>query len=239
MPLHFFVFNDFIWFIPSFSCNLVMTEFSHSLMHILTLFFFFFLEFCFTSVAEILHPLHLFPNPSMARTRRAHSFRPRVPPSSPPPTTGQSTPPATAVATSHAPVPVASAPRRYDTWVGPTLPSLAYLRPSRRSLSPTKARTSDPGKSSSSRPHEPHSPPVQGPADDLPPNLSPASIIQRPFFHRGPTTGNSDCSTREVHYETYYDFLAFVADPELRDSMRLVQRYSLEPFMTSRRFFYP
>ena len=31
---------------------------------------------------------------------------------------------------------------------------------------------------------------------------------------------------------------AFAADPELRDSMRSVQRYSLEAFMTSRQFFY-
>ena len=42
-----------------------------------------------------------------------------------------------------------------------------------------------------------------------------------------------------MHNETYYDFLAFAADPKLRDSMRLVQRYSLEHFMTPRRFFYP
>ena len=43
----------------------------------------------------------------------------------------------------------------------------------------------------------------------------------------------------EVHCETYYDFPNFAADPELKDSMRLVQRYSLDPFMTPRRFFYP
>ena len=42
-----------------------------------------------------------------------------------------------------------------------------------------------------------------------------------------------------MHCETYYDFPAFTTDPELRDSLRLVQRYSLEPFMTSYRFFYP
>ena len=40
-------------------------------------------------------------------------------------------------------------------------------------------------------------------------------------------------------YETYFDFPAFVADPELRDSMRSVQQYSLEAFMTLRQFFYP
>ena len=100
-------------------------------------------------------------------------------------------------------------------------------------------RTSDLGESSSSRPQKPHSPPVQGPIDDLPPDLSLASIIRGPFFHCDPITDNSDCSTKEVHCETYYDFPAFAFDPELKDSMRLMQRYSLEPFMTPRRFFYP
>ena len=42
-----------------------------------------------------------------------------------------------------------------------------------------------------------------------------------------------------MHCETYYDLPAFAADPELRDSMRSVQRYSLEAFMTPRQFFYP
>ena len=175
----------------------------------------------------------------MARTRGAHSFRPRVRPSSPPPTVGQSTPPAAAAAASYAHVPATLTPRKYDTRVGPTPPSPAHPRPSRRASPPTRARTLNSGESSSSRPQKPHSPPVQGPADDLPPDLSPASIIRHPFFHRGPITGNSDCSTREVHYETYYDFPAFAVDPELRDSMRLVQRYSLEPFMTPCQFFYP
>ena len=149
-------------------------------------------------------------------------------PSSPPPAAGQSSPPATATTTSPAPVPC-----RYNTRVGPTLPSLTHPRPSER------ARTSDPGESSSSRPQEPHSPHVQGQANDLPPDLSPASIIRRPLFQCDPITCNSDCSTREVHCGIYYDFLAFIADPELRDSMRCVQRHSLEPFMTPRQFFYP
>ena len=42
-----------------------------------------------------------------------------------------------------------------------------------------------------------------------------------------------------MHSEVYYDLPAFAEDPELINSMRLVQRYSLEPFMTPRRFFYP
>ena len=41
-----------------------------------------------------------------------------------------------------------------------------------------------------------------------------------------------------MHNEIYYDLLTFAKDPELIDSMRLVQKYSLEPFMTPRRFFY-
>ena len=175
----------------------------------------------------------------MVRTRGGHNFRPRVRPFSPPPTSGQSTPPAATAAASNAPVLASLASRRYDKWVGPTPPSPDHLQPSRRAPPPTKARTSDPGESSSSRPQEPHSPSVQGPANDLPPDLSSASIIRCPFFHRGPITGNSDCSTREVHCETYYDFPAFVVDPKLRDSMRLMQWYSLETFMTPRRFFYP
>ena len=168
-----------------------------------------------------------------------HSFRPRVSPSSPPPAVEQSTPLATVAATSPAPVPTALTPRRYDTWVGPTPPSPAHPRLSQRAPPSKRARTWGSGESSCSRPQEPYSPPVQGLADDIPPDLSPASIIQRPSFHCGPITGNSNCSTREVHYETYYDFPAFAANPKLRDSMRFVQQYSLEPFMTPRRFFYP
>ena len=154
---------------------------------------------------------------------------------SPPPAVEQRSPSDAAAAASPAPTSIhtALAPRGYDTRVGPTPPSSAHPRPSRR------ARTSDPGESSSSRPQEPHSPPVQGPVDDLPLDLSPASIIRRPFFHCGPIIGNSDCNTREVHCETYYDFPAFATDPEHRDSMRFVQRYSLEPFMTPSLFFYP
>ena len=155
-----------------------MITFSHSLMHILI--------FCFSGVVEIFHPLHLFPNPSMARTRGGHIFRPWVRSSSPPPAAEQSTPPVVAptASPSPAPVPTAPAPRRYDTWVRPTPPSPAHPRPSRR------ARTSDPGESSSSRPQDPHSQPVQGPVDDLPLDLSPASIIRRPFFHRAPIISN-------------------------------------------------
>ena len=110
----------------------------------------------------------------MARTCGGHSFRPRVHPSSQPFAAGQSTPPAAtpAASPSNTLVPTTLATRRYDTRVGPTLPSPTHPRLFRR------ARTIDLGESSSSRPQEPHSPPVQGPTDDLPPDLSPTSIIR-------------------------------------------------------------
>ena len=154
-------------------------------------------------------------------------------PSSLPPAVGQSSPLTTANAAFLAPVPTTPGPRRYNKRGETTLPSPAHPQPSER------ARTSDPGESSSLRSQKPHSPHVQGPADDLPPDLSPTSIIRRPLFHCDPIAGNSDCSTREGHCETYFDFPAFATDPRLRDSMRSVRRYSLEAFMTPRRFFYP
>ena len=67
----------------------------------------------------------------------------------------------------------------------------------------------------------------------------PASIIRRPLFHYNPIPRNADYSERDLHDEVYYDFPSFSIDPELRDSMLQVQRYSLKPFMTPRRFFYP
>ena len=167
-------------------------------------------------------------------------------PSSPPPVdaaaalvAGQSTPPVVAAAASHALIHAAPAPYRYDTRVGPTPLSPPHLRPSWRAPPLKRARASSPGESSSSSPQKPHSPPVQGLAADFSLDLSPASIIRCPIFHCGPIIGNSGCSTKEVNNKTYYDFLAFAANPELKDSMRLVQQYSLEHFMTPRRFFYP
>ena len=44
---------------------------------------------------------------------------------------------------------------------------------------------------------------------------------------------------KDFHGESYYDIPALAADPRFRDSMRLVHRYSLLPFMTPMHFFYP
>ena len=213
------------------------------------------------------HSLHLLPfsSPGMAKTSGGHSHKPRVRTSSLPPADGSNlgpypaaaavTPPATAApaasqgtptvaaaavaATSHAPVPAALAPRRYDTRVGPTPPSSPHSRPTWRAPPSKRARTSSLGESSSSRPQEPHSPPNQGLVGDLPLDLSPASIISQPIFHYAPIIENSDCSTKDLHSEVYYDLPSFAEDLKFKDSMRLVQRYSLEPFMTPRQFFYP
>ena len=144
-----------------------------------------------------------------------------------------------AVVTTTVPAAPAPASRRYDTRVGPTPPSPPYLRPTRRAPPSKRAQTSGPRESSSSRPQKPHSSLTQAPARDLPLNLSPASIIRRPLFHCDPIAKNSDCSTRDPHSKVYYNLPGFVVDLEFIDSMRVVQRYSLEPFMTPHRFFYP
>ena len=186
------------------------------------------LVFCCAGVAVIVYPLHLLPYPGMARTRGGYNFRPRVRRSSPPPATRHSSPLTTTNVVSHAPIPTAPVHRTDNTRAGSSLPSPDHPHPSER------ARTLDPCESSTSRSEEPHSPHVQGLVDDLPPHHSHASIIRRPLFHCSPIIGNSDCITRAVHCETYYDLPAFAADPKLRNSMRSVQRYSLEAFMTPR-----
>ena len=52
-------------------------------------------------------------------------------------------------------------------------------------------------------------------------------------------SGNVNCRAKDFHGESHYDIPALAADPRFRDSMRLVQRYSLLPFMSLRQFFYP
>ena len=54
------------------------------------------------------------------------------------------------------------------------------------------------------------------------PRICPLLLSSDTLFHYGPIAGNSDCNTREVHHEIYFDLPAFAADPELRDSMRSV-----------------
>ena len=177
----------------------------------------------------------------MVKTHGGSTFRPQVRRSSTPPTSG-STPaaptiaappittaaavPPTAPAAAAAPIAIQSstavgsstaapAPRRYHTRVGPTSPSPPHSRPSQRAPPSKKAWTSGPGESFSSRPHEPQSPPHQGPVRAPPLDLSPASIIWRPLFHCNLILENTDCSERDLHDKIYYDLPSFSTDPEL------------------------
>ena len=127
-----------------------------------------------------------------------------------------------APASSHPPGSAASVPMRYNTRVSLAPPSLPHPRPSWRAPPSKRARTSGPGESSSSRPPKPQSLPTQGPAGDLPLDLSPASIIRKPYFHYGPIPGNVDYNGRDLHNEVHYDLLAFTEDLEFRDAMCLV-----------------
>ena len=196
----------------------------------------------------------------MAKTRGAHSFRQQVlwgptPPASrpslstaDPAAAGPSTaaagagpsvpavPPTTALATAIPTVgdskgssSVAPAQRRYHTRAGPTSPAPSP---------PAKiTQTLGPGESSTSRSRATPSLPYQGIAGA--PDLSPGSIIRRPYFPCKPIPGNVSCGDRDFHGEVYYDLPAFTADPGLRDSMLLIQRYHLEPFMVPRQYYYP
>ena len=61
----------------------------------------------------------------------------------------------------------------------------------------------------------------------------------RPLFPYAPIKGNIDYSNKDFYNEHFYDIPAFANLSELRYTMGFVQRYSLESFMTPRRFFYP
>ena len=118
--------------------------------------------------------------------------------------------------------------------MGPRLPSPEHPRPCRRAPPSKRTRTSGPGESSRFRPEL--SPP---PADQsLSPQLSPASRIRRPMFSYDMITGNINLRARDIHMESYYDIPALTASQRFRDSMRLIQRFSLLLFMTPRQFFY-
>ena len=87
---------------------------------------------------------------------------------------------------------MAPAQRRYHTWVGPTPPASSHPRP---------ARTSGPRESSTSRSRAPPSPPYRGISGA--PDLSPASIIRRPYFPCDPIPRNIGCKGSDFHGEVY------------------------------------
>ena len=177
----------------------------------------------------------------MVRTRGGSHLRPRIRFSTPEreqPTLV----PASVPAPVPAPVPeaVPDEPqgfRRYQTRMGPRPPSPVPQRRSRRARPSKRARTSCPGESSSSRPQP--SLATSAAETTSSPQLSPASRIRRPLFVGHPIPGNVALHSRDFHQESYYDVPALMADPRFRDSMRLIEHYSLLPFMTPRQFYYP
>ena len=127
--------------------------------------------------------------------------------------------------------------RRYQTRMGPRAPSPVPQRGSRRARPSKRARTSGPGESSSSRPQP--SPATSTVETTSSSQLSPASRIRRPLFVGHPIPGNVALHSRDFHQKSYYDVPALMADPRFRDSMRLIEHYSLLPFMTPRQYYYP
>ena len=174
---------------------------------------------------------------SMVRTRGGSRLRPRV---------RFSTPEREAPAPVPAPVPspipeaVPTEPqgfRLYQTRMGPRALSLVPQRRVRRPRPSKRARTSGPSESSSSRPQP--SPVTSAAEATSSPQLLPASRIRRPLFVGNPIPGNVRLHRRPFHQESYYDVLALRADPRYRESMRLIEDYSLLPFMTPRQYYYP
>ena len=121
--------------------------------------------------------------------------------------------------------------------MGPRALSPVPQRRSRRTRLSKRAGTSGPGESSSSRPQT--SLVTSAVEATSSPQLSTASRIRRPLFVGKPILGNVRLHRREFHQESYYDVPALTADPRFRDSMRLIEDYSLLPFMTPRQYYYP
>ena len=177
------------------------------------------------------------PSTVMVRTRGGSRLRPRVRFS-----TSEREAPAPVLAPVPSPVPeaVSEEPqgfRRYQTRMGPRAPSPVPQRRARRARPSKRARTSGLGESSSTRPQP--SPVTSAAEATSSSQLSPASRIRRPLFVGNPIPGNVRLHRREFHQESYYDVPALRADPRFRDSMRLIEDYSLLPFMTPRQYYYP
>ena len=177
----------------------------------------------------------------MVRTRGGSRLQPRVRFSTP-----EREAPAPAPASVPAPVPslipeaVPEEPqgfRRYQTRMGPRAPSPVPQRRVRRARPSKRAHTSGPGKSSSFRPQP--SPVTSAAEVTSSPQLSPASRIRRLLFVGNPIPGNVRLHHRPFYQESYYDVPALRADPRFRDSMRLIEDYSLLAFMTPRQYYYP
>ena len=121
--------------------------------------------------------------------------------------------------------------------MGPRASSPVPRRRVRRAWPSKRAHTLGPGESSSSRP--PPSPVASAVEATSSPQLSPASRIRRPMFVGNPIPGNALLHRRPFHQESYHGVPALRADPRYRESMRLIEEYSLLPFITPRQHYYP
>ena len=160
----------------------------------------------------------------MVRTRGGYHFRPRVRFEEP----GTSATAGVHSSGLHTDTQPAEAPaaipeepqgfRRYQTRMGPWVPSPVPQRRCRRAQPSKRARTSGPRESSTSRPQ-----PSPSPAEESSsPHLSPASRIRRPLFTGTPIQGNVDLRDRDFHRESFCDVPALTADPRFKDSIRLI-----------------
>ena len=168
----------------------------------------------------------------MVRTRGGSRLRPRVRFSTP-----EREAPAPVPAPVPSPVPEAvfeepQGFRIYQTRMGPRAPSPVPQSRVRRARLSKRARTSGLGESSSSRP--PPSPVTSAAETTSSQQLSPASQIRRLMYVGHPIPGNTALHSRDFHQESFYDIPALRADPRFRDLMRLIEDYSLLPFMTPR-----
>ena len=175
----------------------------------------------------------------MVRTRGGSRLRPRVRFSTP---EREAQAPAPVPAPVLVPIPeaVPEEPqgfRRYQTRMGPRAPSPVPQRRAKRARPSKRAHTSGPGESSSSRP--PPSPITSTAETTSSQQLSPASRIRRLMYVGHPILGNTALHSRDFQQESFYDVPALRADPRFRDSMRLIEDYSLLPFMTPRQYYYP
>ena len=173
----------------------------------------------------------------MVRTRGGSRVRPRVRFSTPERETAAPVP---APVPSPVPEAVPDEPlgfRRYQTRMGPRAPSPVPRRRARRARPSKRALTSGPGDSSSTMP--PASPVASPTEATSSPQLSPASRIRRPMFVGHPIPGNAQLDSRPFQQESYYDVPGLRADPRYQESMRLIEEYSLLPFMTPWQFYYP
>ena len=202
-------------------------------------------------ISALQCPVFIFSQPSiprgsrfitaMVRTRGGSRLRPWVRFSTP-----EREAPAPAPAPVPAPVPspvpeaVSEEPqgfRRYQTRMGPRAPSPVPQRRVRRARPSKRVGTSGLGESSSSRP--PPSPVTSTAETTFSQQLSPTSRIRRPMYVGHPIPGNTALHSRDFHQESFYDVPALRVDPRFRDSMRLIEDYSLLPFMTPRQYYYP